>query len=182
MRSPGDRHALLHAAGELMRQRVLEAAEPDLADIGIGDGIAVPPVKAARLQAERNIVANVHPGKDAGFLEHHRVERPRRRGAAGGRGLVRVADHLDRPGGSADEPRQDAQQRRLAAAARADDAEELARPDVEVERGERVDAAAAHEEVLLDTAQPDFRAAVRPGRASLGFAHAGHAPGCRRGP
>src|SRR5262245_38845894 len=77
--------------------------------------------RAAHLEAIGRVVPHRHPGKDGVALEDHGIHRPLR---------VRRLD-LDRAGGDGIEPREDAQQRGLAAAARPHDHEELAVRDVE---------------------------------------------------
>ena len=78
--------------------------------------------RVAHAQAVGGVVPHRHPGKDRLALEHHGILRPF--------GARRRVD-LDRAGGRGLEPGEDAQQRRLAAARRADDHEELARLDVD---------------------------------------------------
>src|SRR5207247_3547014 len=100
---------------------------------------------ALRLQAEGNVVADAHPGEDALFLEHHRVQWALSAPAAC------VARDLDSPAGPPLEAGQNAQERRLAAARRADDAEELAALDLQVESRQGIDPPPADEEMLFQS-------------------------------
>ena len=123
----GERHALLHPARELMRQRLLESHEADVADMPLGELAALAPRHAARLEPERHVVAHGHPRIDALFLEHHAVERAFARATVALVPPVGVAHDLDRSVAVRLEPGENAKKGRLAAARRADDAEEFAR-------------------------------------------------------
>ena len=105
-------------------------------------------------QAEADISLHAHPGKQAALLEHHRVlDRP-------ARGL-----DLDGAAGLFRQPREDPQQRRLPAARRTDDTDELARRDVQIDVVERHHAALAAHELLAQSDEcrpPPPRAAQRP--------------------
>jgi hypothetical protein len=104
------------------------------------------------LQPEGDIVAYAHPGKDALFLEHHRIEPPR----ASGRTRAGIARELDFALGLGIEPRHDAQQGGLAAARRAHDAEELAATNLEVDRCERGDQLLAEPEIPANPTQTNL--------------------------
>src|SRR6185295_16268697 len=99
---------------------------------------------ASRHQTEADIGLDAHPGKQAALLEHHGV-------------LDRPAAGLDREAACAlvVEPCEDAQQRRLAAARRADDAQELARRDGEVDGVERHHPALAADIFLAQASNLD---------------------------
>src|SRR5262249_7973077 len=129
-----DRAALAHAAGELVRivaPEPCQTHEPQrrldpLVRLGFGN--------AARHQAEADVGLDAHPREQPALLEHHGVLH------APAAGLDR-----DRARRLMVEPGEDAQQRRLAAAGRPDDAEELARLDPQVDAVERAyPALAAH--------------------------------------
>src|SRR5262249_52980987 len=85
---------------------------------------------------ERDIVPYVEPGESRIFLEHDAD--PLRHGAGD-----RSSIHLDRARRRRKQPGDDVQQRALAAAGRSDHADELAAPEIEVERAERSHRAVA---------------------------------------
>ena len=100
--------------------------EADQLEGGLDAGGRLRGRDAAGHQAEAHIGLDVHPGEQAAFLEHHGIlDRPALR------------RHLDGAAGLPVESRQNAQQRRLAAAARPHDAHELAGRDREIDIGER---------------------------------------------
>ena len=110
-----DRAALAHAAGELVRKVAAELGEADELERGVDPLRGFRGGNAARHQPEADIGLDAHPGEQPALLEHHRVlDRP----AFGVDG--------DGAGGLVIEAGEDAQQRRLSAARRPDDAEELA--------------------------------------------------------
>ena len=76
----------------------------------------------AHAQPVGRVLPHRHPGEDRIALEHHGILRP----LAAGRHV-----DLDGAGGGGFEAGENAQQRRLPAAGRPDDHEELALPDVE---------------------------------------------------
>jgi len=65
------------------------------------------------------------------------------------------AEHLGRPAVAVEEPGDDAEERRLSAAARPDEERELAEARFEVDAAERLDARRAFSEVLADTLAAD---------------------------
>jgi len=85
---------------------------------------------AGAAQAERDIVPYIEPGEGRVFLKH---DADVLRHGAGDRSPV----HLDRARRRREQPRDDLQQRTLAAAGRPDHADELAAPEIEIERAER---------------------------------------------
>ena len=119
------RHAL-SAAGKLVRFALLHAIELDqrdhLGDAGVDGGAR----HAGALQPERDIVPHVEMRKQRVVLEHH-VDRPlvrqHRRDVAAAEQDAALVGRL--------EAGKHPQQRGLAAAARAQQRKELARPDVE---------------------------------------------------
>ena len=126
----GDGHALAHAAGEVLRKAVGELGEAELcqqtvdlaADVGL----------TAHLQAEGDVRAHRHPGEERVLLKDH---------AAIGAGLAHAfAVREDLARRRRDEARDRVQQRRLSAAGGAEEADELAAGDVEVDAVERQNA------------------------------------------
>ena len=120
------RHALLLAAGKLIRLALLHALELDqrhhLGDAGVDSGAR----QACAFQPERDVVPHVEMRKQRVVLEHHvdgPLMRQHRRDVAAveqDAALVRRLETGEHP-----------QQRGLAAAARPQQREELAGPDVE---------------------------------------------------
>jgi hypothetical protein len=128
----GDRHALLHAARELARPVVGELREPDQLEQLVGACAAPGPALAVQLQRQLDVGADGPPLEQAGLLEGDAVvlveARLARRLAVDERGALRRLDQVG----------DDAQQRRLAAARRADERHELAGGDAEVDARERL--------------------------------------------
>ncbi len=126
----GDRHALLLAAGQLPRPATAVLGEPDALQ-GVGDaGAALGPGQVG--EAEADIAGHVEPGQQARLLEddaHARMGR---------------ADRLavDRDGARARvvEPRDQPEQGRLPAARAADQRDDLALLDRQVDARERLRA------------------------------------------
>ena len=111
-----DRAALAHAAGKLVRIVVAEFREPDELERAFDPHGDLARRNAARHQPEADIRLHVHPGEQPALLEHHRVLTAKPPAST-----VIVPPDLRVEAGK------DAQQGGLAAAARADDADELAR-------------------------------------------------------
>jgi hypothetical protein len=119
----------LHPAGELVGQRVLEAVELHAADELTGTRLALRTRHSPGRQGELQVAQHRHPREERGLLEHEQPVGPRPadalavdgHGAAGG---LHVAG-------------QRVQQRGLAAARGPQQADELARADVEVHILER---------------------------------------------
>jgi hypothetical protein len=147
----GDPYALLHPAGELVRVVLREPGEPDhrqhlpRARLALGAG------HAAVLETERDVVAHGAPGQQGVLLEHHRGQRRSR--------PLGLDAHL--ASGRVDEAGQDAQQRRLAAAAGPDDAEELTDLSLQRDPVERDHRAPAALESHADFVHDDFGRASR---------------------
>ena len=145
---PGERDPLLLAARQLVRLAAFVAGQVDelerFADpprgLVLGDALA--------LQAEGDVVADVEVGEERVVLEDH-VDRAlvRRIG-----GHVAAAQE-DRPAGRELEPADHPQRRRLAAARRAEQREELAAADLERDAVDRPDLA----ELLLQVEELDLR-------------------------
>ena len=150
---PGERDPLLLAAGELPGPRVLAALELDeahgLADPGPHLGLA----HFGLAQAECDVLEHVQMREQRVALKH-RVDRPPVGAHAG---HVPPA-HADPAGGRVLEPGDHAQRGGLAAARRADDREELAALDLQVEAAHGDQVA----EALLDSRDVDGGVAHRP--------------------
>ena len=85
---PGDRGALLHAARELLRIVLLEAAQSDLLDIGGGDGAPFRGRHAFLAQPVFDVLVDREPREQGVGLEHHAAVRAgaAHLAAVGGRG------------------------------------------------------------------------------------------------
>jgi hypothetical protein len=130
---PQDRDALLHAARELPRVLVLEAFQVGHLDEAVGALARRLHRHAADLGLQQDVVEHAPPRQQQRALEHdahvglraaHRLARQAELAAAGGQ---EAGHHLH--------------QGALAAARRADDRDELAGPDLEVQRLQRLDLA-----------------------------------------
>src|SRR5258706_1131220 len=110
----------------------LQAHELDVARDGRG---GLPLRRAAKLEAVGDVLLQPLPGKKAEVLEHH--------GDVGARRAHVLAVHDDLAGVARDQTIQNPEQRRLAAAGRAEDADALERGDLEVDIAQRDDLAAA---------------------------------------
>ena len=120
----GDGRSLLHAAGELFRPMVLEAAQADLVDIAIDNLPFFLLGNAAFAQAEGDVFADRQPGKQRIGLEHHAAIRPRPRHRPTGQ------QHFARR--RAVETGDDAQQGRFSASRRAEDGDEIIAGDFQI--------------------------------------------------
>jgi hypothetical protein len=123
--------ALFHAARQLMRIMPLETLEPDHFDEFLAHRLALGGGDAAQLEPERDIVLDRAPRQQAELLEHHGAV------LAGAGDLLAVDRHL--AGIGRDQAEQHVEEGALAAARRADDGDELAFLDLDVEAVERVD-------------------------------------------
>src|SRR6185437_202467 len=168
--SAGDGAALAHAARELMREVLAEVREADEAHRPFDPRRALGRGHTARHQSEADILLDRHPGKEAAVLEHHRVLDP-------------PAGAVDQDGAGALllEAGENAQQGRLAAARRPDDAEEFAGLDLQIDRLNRLDAPARGLEDFAQAGDLDLRSLARGFRrhdclASAHFFTRGSAP------
>ncbi len=138
----GDADALAHAAGEVVGKRCLEALEPDQLDRPLNLLIDLGLRHAGEDQREGHVLADRLPGEEAELLEHHR-RLPRR-----------PADHfaveLDRALVGEDEAVEDAQQRGLAAAARAEQAHEFVLMDLKTDVVQHLKVAVPLRDVARD--------------------------------
>ena len=121
-----DLDALLHAAGQLGRMLVILAPQPDEVEIAVRPLEPLGARQPAHAQSELDVAERRQPRIERVVaLEHHAAVRA---GALDG-----LAGDLDFTGRSRLEPGQHVEHRGLAAAARAQQAEELAGLDVQVE-------------------------------------------------
>ncbi|MNZ89010.1 hypothetical protein D3C78_1079130 [compost metagenome] len=145
----GDRHALHHAAGELLRIIAGEARQADLVEVVLDDLLALASRQATTLEAELDVVAHVEPGEQRVALEHHAAIRPRPVDA--------LAADVDVALGRLGQPGGEVEQARLAAAGRADDHRELLVRHLEgnlLQRGEGAAVRRAVAQADLFHAQP----------------------------
>ena len=126
-----DRHALLHSAGQLPRMVVAEAAQLDEIE-HLLDALASPlAIPAGELERQRDVLHDRAPVVEHGILEDDPVvvvaaRLPRGLAVHDGGALRRL-----------DEVADDAEKRRLAAAGRSDQRDELALLDLEVDALQR---------------------------------------------
>ena len=143
----GDRHALALAARELLGAVVQACPSPTRSSAVAPRPCAARSRRAAVEQALRDVLQRGHPVDQEELLEH---EADRGRAQPRELAVVEVGDvdagHADAPARRAIERAHDVQQRRLARARRADDADELAILDLEADSVERPHASG----VLLD--------------------------------
>ncbi len=113
-------HALAHAARQLVRARVLEALQAERREQRVGALASGAACEAADAQGQRGVVDRAEPREQQVALGHEH----------GGGGV-------DRPGVGALQAADELEQRRLAAAARTDDGDDLPVPHPQREPGER---------------------------------------------
>ncbi len=146
----GKRDALLHAAGELMNVRGAKALQSDqlqvvhrhLAPLGVLQ-------PGLELQSEQQVVHHVEPREQRVFLEHHHPV------SAGPAHRHAIGEDPARVGPL--QPGDDVQQRRLAAARRANQADELALVHLQRHAIERMHHTFAGAEGLADFLDRQFR-------------------------
>src|SRR5262249_58127276 len=109
------------------------------------DGPDLAASQAALARPEADVLSHRHPWKQRVVLEHH--------AAVAGRAGDLPAAHHHLASGRLLESGNETQQRRLAAARGADEADELSRPDREIDAGERFDLAVAGRKALGHAAQ-----------------------------
>ena len=125
---PGHRDALLLAAGQLRRAAMAEAFQPHHRQRLLDPRLDFGPPHAAHLEREGEVLRHAHMGEESVVLEHHAQPALVRRTA---RNVLALQQ--DRSGRGRLEPGQHHQRRRLAAARRPQQGQELARRDIEVE-------------------------------------------------
>ena len=111
---------------------VLEAAQAHLGNEELAALLLVGLAHAAFAQAEADVLRHREPGKERVALEHH--------AAVGARAIDALAVEQHLAGGRKVEPRDDAQQRRLAAARGAEDGDEVVLAHLEVDGQQRLRA------------------------------------------
>src|SRR5579875_2605416 len=126
-----DRAALFHAAGKLMRIGVGETRKVHELELLVDAPVPLAPVDLQTVECKSDVAPQRHPRKERILLKDA--------GARQCAGPIAVGVDGDAAGGGRLEPRGDSQERRLSAAARSDDRDELTIRDVEVDAvdGER---------------------------------------------
>ena len=140
---PGQRHALLLAAGELAGRAREQVADVDLGGGGGDRALDLARRRADHLQRKADVLRHRHVRIERVALEHHRHVALARllRGDVG-------AVHRHRAGAHRLQAGEDAQRRRLARARGAEQDEELARPDLEVDAVQHRGRAVALDDAL----------------------------------
>ena len=161
-----DRDAHLHAAGELARIVLREFLEPDLRERGERAARRARAVDAGEVERQPDVRFDARPGHQRRGLEH---EAQPAAGRAGRRKIA--APPVERPAARRDEPGDEIEQRRLAAAGGAEQRQEFTAADVEVDRCERPRAVGKN---LLGAGDRDDR---RRGRRDDGGATCGSVRG-----
>ena len=131
----GDADPLVHAAGQLGGMVVLEAAQADEIDELHGAIIPLGLADALELEVEGDVVDRRQPRHQGRLLEHHAAVRARP--------LHLLAVDQRPPGSRLLEAGDDVEQGRLAAAGRAEQADEIIGLDVEIDVVQRQQVAAA---------------------------------------
>src|SRR4029077_14258782 len=121
--------SLPHAARQLMDVAVLELREMDKTQIVLHLLFALGFSHVLHLHAELDVAADRQPGKQSELLEDQ--------DAIGPRTIHRRAIHQNFPGGLWMQPRDQVQQRGLAASRRTDDAKKLSRLHFKIDFVER---------------------------------------------
>jgi hypothetical protein len=106
----GQSDALAHAAGKLVRIAVLEALQSDRVDVFLGDGLAFGFRDAPQFEPEGDVADGARPGQQRKILEH---ERP-----VGSGGGNRLPVNQNLAARRRNQPADDLEQGRLAAAGR----------------------------------------------------------------
>ena len=119
---------------------VPEGSQPDEGEEPIHGRLALGARASLHLQRPAHVTRHRAPGEEGEVLEHH---------AAVGTGTVHLAAvEAHRPAIARHEAAQDVEEGALAAAARADDGDELAVPDAQTEIVDRLDAVVPADEQL----------------------------------
>ncbi len=154
----GDRHPLAHAARQLARVLPLEAAQAHGLEQPERDLPALRRGHPAQLEAERDVVERGAPREEAAVLEDQRdLLRIRAR--------ARDTGHEHAPGVRTHQARDHAEHGGLAAAARAQQGDELLGPDGEADRFHRLNRSARGLVSLADRLQDDRHRRGRRGPA-----------------
>nr|BFE71521.1 hypothetical protein GCM10020092_048220 [Actinoplanes digitatis] len=142
---PGDGHPLLLPAGELAGQLAGLVLQVHQAQRLVDPAADLRAGYPAHLEAERDVAADRQVREERVVLEHHAEAAPLRRQHVEPRLVL-----PDAAAGQRQQPGQAVQRRRLAAAGRAEQGDELAPLDRQVQPGERLVAA----EAAADPVQP----------------------------
>jgi hypothetical protein len=157
MASAGDLDALLHPARELSRELLAVVPEADQAQVALHDRGAPGAVHALQAQPEADVGLGGEPREEGGvgILEEHDPV------AAGPRDRRAVEREVARRGRF--EAGDDVEEGGLAAAAGAQETEEFALADLEIDPGEDADRlpAAAQRKALFQTANHQHDQALR---------------------
>ena len=132
---PGDGDPLAHAARELVGHLRPEAVEVHGVQQLVGLVVALPPGDASELQGQLDVRSDRQPREQRRLLEHESDP----------------SSPVDRAGGGLVEPGDEVEEGGLAASRRADEADELAGCDVEVDAVERMHRVGA---LAVDLRQP----------------------------
>ena len=159
----GDRHPLPHPTRELARLAVERIAEADAIERPAGPALLIGGAlgRKGRLHGQAHVLERAEPGEQRVVLEDER------RVAAHARHR-RAVEH-DRAGVGRRQARQQAQERRLAAAHRPDDRDEFAVIDVECHVPEHVTDAGGRRERLREAADFEKRHARPPTMPAAGL-------------
>jgi alkanesulfonate monooxygenase len=151
--NPRDLDALLHPAGQLRRIKRLEAGKTDQLQDGIGGAVALGAGDAAHLWAEGHVVPHPFPRKQGVLLKHHAAVRARPHDRLS---VDRELARRDRQMSG-----QRTEQRGLAAAGRAENADEFARRDRDIEPAHRLECIDPRSERDRDIGKVDTADALR---------------------
>ena len=141
----GDRHPLAHAAGQFAGQLVAGMAQAHHLDVLLHQGLAVLAGEAGHhlIDGQGDVLLHREPGQQRVVLEHHHL--------VGARALHRFAIHQHRAARGQIEAGDHVQQRALATAGVADQGDEFAFADVEIDSLEgQVIATTIEGKVLLE--------------------------------
>jgi len=166
---PRQRHALLHPAGQLARVVAREALDADAGEQRSHPARAAGVAFVARdLEREPHVALHGAPGQQPRLLR----DEPERTRAA--RLPRRPAEHVNRAVRGVEQAGDDPQQRRLPTPARADERDEFALGDPQIDIRERDQWSAVGDVTMREVAQLDgerARGRGRNGIRSLGQAH-----------
>ena len=153
-----DRHALFHAARQLVRVAIGKALEPDHPDKFVGGLLDLVACEMTLPRPEADVLPHRHPRKQRVILKHHAAI-----AAGAGDGL---AVDRDLAGGRLFESGDDPQQRGFSAAGGADHADELALGNGKINRRQRLDFVVADRKAFGDAADGQgFRVPITHGVA-----------------
>ena len=143
---PRDGNLLFHAARKFVRPSAGEIQQPHHFEKKAADAFINRRLFLAKLRAQRHVFFDRAPGHQRRLLKHHR----------NGRLRMLLADELHGAGGRGFQAADDVQQRRLAAARRTDDAEELAVAHIEIDAADSANVALARRVYFGQSANDDL--------------------------